>query len=68
MPLTVKEASFCRALLCVFMAHVRYNLEQRVFIYDCYVGGEKTHRNHLGEKFAINFLTQHVCLEIQFPN
>jgi hypothetical protein len=25
------------ALLCVLMAHVRYSLEQRVFIYDCYV-------------------------------
>jgi hypothetical protein len=38
MPSTVTEVSFCYALFCVFMAHVRYNLEQRVFIYDCYVG------------------------------
>jgi hypothetical protein len=37
MPSTVTEVSFCFALSCVFMAHVRYNLEQRVFIYDCYV-------------------------------
>jgi hypothetical protein len=34
---SVIEASFYCALFCVFMAHVRYNLEQRVFIYDCYV-------------------------------
>jgi hypothetical protein len=39
-PSTVSEASFCCALFCIFMAHVRYDLEQRDFIYDCYV--EKT--------------------------
>jgi hypothetical protein len=47
------------------MARVRYNLQQKVFIYDCYV--KKTHTNHLGENFAVNFPT-HVHLEIQFPN
>jgi hypothetical protein len=41
MPPSVTEASFCSALFCVFMAHVRYNLEQRVFIYDCYVKKKK---------------------------
>jgi hypothetical protein len=34
---SVIEASLCSALFCVFMARVQYNLEQRVFIYDCYV-------------------------------
>jgi hypothetical protein len=35
-PSTVTEASFCctSILFCVFMARVRYKLEQRVFIYD----------------------------------
>jgi hypothetical protein len=37
MPLSIIEASFCCALFYVFMARVRCNLEQRVFIYDCYV-------------------------------
>jgi hypothetical protein len=41
------------------MARVRYNLEQRVFIYDCYVE-IKTHTNHGGENFTLNFLT--TCL------
>jgi hypothetical protein len=36
-PPSVTEASLCCALFSVFMAYVRYNLEQRVFIYDCYV-------------------------------
>jgi hypothetical protein len=36
-PSIVTEASFYCALFCVFMACGRYNLEQRVFIYDCYV-------------------------------
>jgi hypothetical protein len=49
------------------MAHVRYNLEQRVFIYDFYVK-KKPHTNRAGENFTINFRTQHVHLEIQFPN
>jgi hypothetical protein len=31
-PSSVTEASFYCALFCVFMAGVRYNLEQRVFI------------------------------------
>jgi hypothetical protein len=61
-PTSVTEASYYCALFYVFMARVRYNLQQRVFIYDCYV---KT--NHAGENFAVNFLT-HVHLEIQFPN
>jgi hypothetical protein len=39
--LTVTEASFCCALFCVFMASVRYNSEQKVVIYDSYVGGGK---------------------------
>jgi hypothetical protein len=51
--LTAAEASFCYALFCVFMAHPKYNLEQRVFIYDCYV--KKTHTNHGGENFVLNF-------------
>jgi hypothetical protein len=34
---SVTEASFSCALFCVFMAHVIYNLEQRVFNYVCYV-------------------------------
>jgi hypothetical protein len=33
-PLSVTELSFYCALFCVSMAHVRYSLEQRVFIYD----------------------------------
>jgi hypothetical protein len=33
-PLAVTEASFCCALFRVFMAHVRHNLEQRVYTYD----------------------------------
>jgi hypothetical protein len=61
MPSSVIEASFYSALFCVFMAHVRYNLQQRVFIYDCYV--KKTHTNHPGENSATNFLKQHVQLE-----
>jgi hypothetical protein len=53
-------------LLCsvVFMAHVRYKFKQRFCIY-YYV---KTHTNHAGENFALNFQTQHVRLQIQFPN
>jgi hypothetical protein len=35
---------------------VRYNLEQRVFIYDSYVK-KKTHTNRAGENFAVNFPT-----------
>jgi hypothetical protein len=66
MPSSVIEASFYCSLICVFMAHVRYNLEQRVFIYDCYV--KKTHTNCAGENFAVNLPTQHINLEIQFPN
>jgi hypothetical protein len=31
------EASFYFALFCVVMACVRYNIDQRVFTYDCYV-------------------------------
>jgi hypothetical protein len=36
-PPNVTEACLYSALFCVFMARVRYNLEQIVFIYDCYV-------------------------------
>jgi hypothetical protein len=36
-PPSVTEASCCCAVFCVFMARVRSNLEQRVFIYGCYV-------------------------------
>jgi hypothetical protein len=36
-PSSVTEASLYSALWCVFMACVRYNLEQRVFIHDFYV-------------------------------
>jgi hypothetical protein len=46
---------------------VRYNLEQRIFNYDCDVK-TKSHSNLAGEIFALNFRTQHVLLEIQFPN
>jgi hypothetical protein len=35
-PSSVTETSFCCALFCVPMARVRHNLEQRVFIHDCY--------------------------------
>jgi hypothetical protein len=45
MPSSVIEASFYCALLCVFMARVRYNLEQRVFIYDCYVGKKNSYKS-----------------------
>jgi hypothetical protein len=38
-PSSVTEASLYSALFCVFMARVRYNLEQRVFIYGCFGGG-----------------------------
>jgi hypothetical protein len=62
---SVTEAALYSALFCVFMAHVRYNLEQRVFIYDCYV--KKSHTNRTGESLAVNF-PKHVYLEIQFPN
>jgi hypothetical protein len=54
------------------MAHVRYNIEQKVFIYDCYVKNkrkkERTHTNCAGKNFAVNFLKQYAHLEIQFPN
>jgi hypothetical protein len=60
-----EDVSFYSPLFCVFMACVRYNLEQRVFIYDCYM--KKKHINHAGENFVVNFPT-HVHLEIQFPN
>jgi hypothetical protein len=59
---SVTEAWYS-ALFCVFMAHVSYSLEQRVFIYDCYVK-KKTHTTHAGENFAVNFPKQHVHLEI----
>jgi hypothetical protein len=36
-PSSFTEASLYNALCSVFMACVRYNLEQRVFIFDCYV-------------------------------
>jgi hypothetical protein len=36
-PLTITETPFCCALFWAFMARVRYNLEQNVFVYDCYV-------------------------------
>jgi hypothetical protein len=51
------------------MACVRYNLEQEVFVYDCYVK-EKDLIQIMQEKnyFSLNFPTQHVHLEIQFPN
>jgi hypothetical protein len=37
---TITEASFCCALFCVLMTHLRYNFGQRVFIYHCYVKKE----------------------------
>jgi hypothetical protein len=55
-PSIVTEASFCCALFHVFMARVRYNLEQTVLIYGYHVGG-RTHINHAGENFALNFPT-----------
>jgi hypothetical protein len=42
-PSSITEAAFYSALFCVFTAHVRYNLEQGVFIYDCHV--KKYHTN-----------------------
>jgi hypothetical protein len=66
-PSSGTEVSLCSALYCIFMAHVIYDFEQRVLIYIFYVK-KKTHENHAGENFAINFPTQHVHLEIQFPN
>jgi hypothetical protein len=45
------------------MAHVRYNFDQKVFIYGCSV---KTHKNHAEEKFAINFPKQCDHMEINF--
>jgi hypothetical protein len=51
-PSSVTEASLCSALFCVFMAPVRYNLEQKVFIYDCYV--KKTYKSSM-RKFHRNF-------------
>jgi hypothetical protein len=32
------------------------------------VMGKQTHTNHAEENFAVKILTQHVHLEIQFPN
>lgn len=40
-------------LFCVFISHLRHHLEQRVFIYDCYVM-KKTHTNHAEENVALN--------------
>jgi hypothetical protein len=38
------------------MAIVRYNLEQRVLIYDGYVGvGGNPHTNRAGENSVVNF-------------
>jgi hypothetical protein len=37
------------------MARVRYNLDQRVFVYDCYVKKKKTHTNPAGENFNRKF-------------
>jgi hypothetical protein len=65
-PPSVTEASCYCAVFCVFMARVRYNLEQRVSIYDCYVK-TNSHKS-CRRKFTVNFLTPHVHLEIQFPN
>jgi hypothetical protein len=45
-PLSVIEALYS-ALFCVFMAHVRYCLEKRAFIYDCYV------KTNSGENFVV---------------
>jgi hypothetical protein len=61
------ESQLYSALFCVFMAPVRYSLEQRVFIYDCYVK-KKTRTNLAGENFAVNFPTKYVHLEIQLRN
>jgi hypothetical protein len=64
-PPSVTETSLYSALFCAFMARVGCNLEQRVFIYDCYEK-KKTHTNRAGEHFTVNFPTQHIHLEIQF--
>jgi hypothetical protein len=52
-PPSVTETSCYCALFCVFMARVRYSLEQRVFIYDCYVKTDsyKTCRRTFHHKF-----------------
>jgi hypothetical protein len=54
-PSGVTEASFYSAVFCVFIVGVRYNLEQRVFIYDCYV---KTKSQIVQEKISPSF-SQH---------
>jgi hypothetical protein len=66
-PPNVTEASLYSARFCVFMARVRYNLEQRVFIHDCYAK-KRPYTNRAGENFTVNFSTQYVHLMIQFPN
>jgi hypothetical protein len=53
-PSTVTEASFCCALFCVFMDHVIYSLELRVFIYDCYVKKKNSYKSY-GRKFCFKF-------------
>jgi hypothetical protein len=50
---SVMEASCYSALFCVFKARVRYNLEQRVFIYDCYV--KSNSYKSCGRKFRHRF-------------
>jgi hypothetical protein len=55
-PPSVTEASCYCDLFCVFMARVRYNLEQRVFIYDCYVktNSYKSCRRKCRHKFPVS--------------
>jgi hypothetical protein len=38
---SVAGASFYSAVFCAFVGRVRYNLEERVFIYDYYVNKKK---------------------------
>jgi hypothetical protein len=52
--------AFCYcALFFVFMARVRYNLEQIVFIYDCYVKANSY--DSCRRKFQDTLSAQHVC-------
>jgi hypothetical protein len=51
---TGKEALFCCAMFCVFMVHVSYNFEERVFIYDCYVKKKKSYKS-CRRKFHLKF-------------
>jgi hypothetical protein len=60
-PSTATEASFCCALFCIFMARVRLNFEQRVYIYDCYVGKNNSYKS-CRRKFHLEFGLSIMCM------